>query len=75
LEASTESLRHDGAAVPLAKTFRAVAAKHHLPTPQSALAAATLQANGSGCNRRSANANGHVRSELRFDLRCRNQRG
>ena len=64
LEASTESLRHDGAAVPLAKTFRAVAGKASPANTSERLAAATLQANGSGCNRRSANANGHARVRI-----------
>jgi predicted dehydrogenase len=58
LEAASESLRHDGAAVQLSKTFIGVAGEAASASASRRLPAAKLLTNGSGCKRHTANAKG-----------------
>jgi hypothetical protein len=55
-EASSQPLRHDGAAVQLSKTFGAVAGKASPASTSPHLTAATLLTNGSGCKQHAADA-------------------
>lgn len=64
LEASSESLRQDGAVVHLPETLRHIA-NNAAPTRAARhLKAAKLRHQGSDCNRHAANANGHARESM-----------
>jgi predicted dehydrogenase len=64
LEASSESLRHDGAVVRLSKTFSGVAGKAAPASNSPRLNTAKLLTNGSGRKRRAANASGNTHLKI-----------